>query len=64
MKITVIGTGYVGLVSGVCFAEFGFNVVCVDNNIAKVESLQRGELCRYVQNEDALKRNYGVLFLI
>lgn len=40
MKITVVGTGYVGLVSGVCFSEFGFNVTCVDNNKQKIESLQ------------------------
>lgn len=47
MKITVVGTGYVGLVSGVCFAEFGFNVVCVDNNVAKTEALKRGEIPIY-----------------
>ena len=56
MKITVIGTGYVGLVSGVCFAEFGFNVVCVDNNLAKVESLQRGEVPIYEPGLDKLMK--------
>ncbi|WP_426449073.1 UDP-glucose dehydrogenase family protein [Paenibacillus sp. S-38] len=47
MKITVIGTGYVGLVSGVCFAELGNEVVCVDKIKAKIESLNRGEVPIY-----------------
>ena len=44
MKIAMIGTGYVGLVSGACFAEFGPSVVCVDLDAAKVERLRRGEI--------------------
>jgi len=44
MKIAMIGTGYVGLVSGVCFSDFGHEVVCVDKNPAKVEMLERGEV--------------------
>ncbi|MCX6260627.1 MAG: hypothetical protein NTY95_07290, partial [Bacteroidia bacterium] len=36
MKITVIGTGYVGLVTGTCFAETGVNVVCIDNDLKKI----------------------------
>ncbi|MCU4653051.1 UDP-glucose/GDP-mannose dehydrogenase family protein [Roseibacterium sp. SDUM158016] len=44
MKITMIGTGYVGLVSGVCFSDFGHDVVCVDKNPAKIEMLERGEV--------------------
>jgi UDPglucose 6-dehydrogenase len=44
MKIAVIGTGYVGLVSGTCFAETGNDVICVDINAEKVNKLQRGEL--------------------
>lgn len=47
MKIAVIGTGYVGLVSGTCFAETGNHVICVDNNTEKVEKLLRGELPIY-----------------
>lgn len=47
MKVAVIGTGYVGLVSGVCFAETGNNVICVDNNEAKVTSLKEGKIPIY-----------------
>jgi UDPglucose 6-dehydrogenase len=42
MKITVVGSGYVGLVSGVCFADFGHSVTCVDKDEAKIAALQRG----------------------
>ncbi|MGQ0609808.1 MAG: UDP-glucose dehydrogenase family protein [Paracoccaceae bacterium] len=44
MKIAMIGTGYVGLVSGVCFSDFGHDVVCVDKNPDKIAALQRGEV--------------------
>lgn len=44
MKIAVIGTGYVGLVTGTCFAETGNHVICVDNNLSKVESLKQGKI--------------------
>ena len=37
MKITIIGSGYVGLVSGTCFAEFGVNVTCIDKDISKIK---------------------------
>lgn len=47
MKIAIIGTGYVGLPSGVGFAELGHSVVCVDNNKAKIEALNKGELTLY-----------------
>lgn len=47
MNIAVVGTGYVGLVSGTCFAETGNHVICVDNNLQKVEKLQNGELTIY-----------------
>ena len=54
MKIAVIGTGYVGLVSGVCFSDFGHDVVCVDKNIEKLEKLQRGEVPIYEPGLDLL----------
>src|SRR2546423_1764651 len=44
MQISVIGTGYVGLVSGACFADFGHTVTCVDMNRLRVEQLEQGEL--------------------
>ena len=42
MRIAMIGTGYVGLVSGACFADFGHQVTCVDKDDSKIASLQRG----------------------
>ena len=47
MKISVIGTGYVGLVSGTCFAETGINVVCVDVDKKKIEMLNNGQIPIY-----------------
>ncbi len=44
MKIAMIGTGYVGLVSGVCFSDFGHDVICVDKNPDKIDALRRGEI--------------------
>ncbi|MBQ2393672.1 MAG: NAD-binding protein, partial [Alistipes sp.] len=44
MKIAVVGTGYVGLVSGTCFSEMGIDVTCVDVNQAKIEALLQGEV--------------------
>ena len=42
MRIAMIGAGYVGLVSGVCFADFGHDVVCVDNDASKIDALNDG----------------------
>lgn len=44
MNIAIVGTGYVGLVSGTCFAEMGVNVTCVDVNAEKIKLLQSGQL--------------------
>ncbi|HET7596709.1 MAG TPA: UDP-glucose/GDP-mannose dehydrogenase family protein, partial [Burkholderiales bacterium] len=44
MKLSIIGTGYVGLVTGACFAEMGNSVICVDNDIAKVSALRSGRI--------------------
>ena len=58
MKITVVGTGYVGLVSGTCFAETGINVTCVDIDKKKVDMLLRGEVPIYEPGlETLLERN-------
>ena len=47
MNIAVVGTGYVGLVSGTCFAEMGVNVTCVDVNEEKIKSLLDGQIPIY-----------------
>jgi UDPglucose 6-dehydrogenase len=58
MNICVIGTGYVGLVTGACFAEFGLNVTCVDNDAEKIALLQRGTSPIFEPGlEEILKRN-------
>ena len=54
MRIAMIGTGYVGLVSGVCFSDFGHEVICVDKNPAKIDMLERGEVPIYEPGLDAL----------
>ncbi|SMX26491.1 UDP-glucose 6-dehydrogenase TuaD [Pelagimonas phthalicica] len=54
MKIAMIGTGYVGLVSGVCFSDFGHEVVCVDKDPKKIEMLERGEVPIYEPGLDTL----------
>ena len=53
-KIAIIGTGYVGLVTGTCFAETGNQVICVDNNAAKVEKMRNGEIPIYEPHLDVL----------
>ena len=58
MQLTMIGTGYVGLVSGVCFSDFGHDVVCVDKLPEKIDALERGEVPIYEPGlDDLMARN-------
>ncbi len=58
MRVAMIGTGYVGLVSGACFSEFGVNVVCVDKDADKIAGLKQGRMPIYEPGlEDLVERN-------
>ena len=57
MKIAVVGSGYVGLVSGACFSEFGFEVVCVDQDATKIAQLNDGKIPIYEPELDTLVKN-------
>ena len=58
MKIAMVGSGYVGLVSGACFADFGHEVVCIDKDPAKIERLKAGEMPIFEPGlDDLVRRN-------
>ena len=58
MKIAMIGSGYVGLVSGACFSEFGVEVVCVDKDSSKIQLLNKGEIPIYEPGlDDIVSKN-------
>ena len=54
MRIAIVGSGYVGLVSGTCFAEMGIKVTCIDTNPEKIERLQNGKVPIYEPELDTL----------
>ena len=54
MRIAMIGSGYVGLVSGACFAQFGHDVICVDKDAAKIARLGKGEMPIYEPGLDKM----------
>ena len=58
MNIAIVGSGYVGLVSGTCFSEMGIDVTCVDTDASKIGRLQRGEIPIYEPGlESMVRRN-------
>jgi len=58
MNVVMIGSGYVGLVSGACFAEFGANVICIDKDQGKIDQLKAGGIPIYEPGlDDLVARN-------
>ena len=58
MRVAMIGTGYVGLVSGACFADFGHDVVCIDKDAGKIDRLLKGEIPIFEPGlDDLVERN-------
>ena len=64
MKIAVIGAGYVGLVTATCFSEFGYEVICIDNNVSKIKKLKRNIIPIYEPGlTDLVKKNAKAKYL-
>ena len=64
MQICVVGTGYVGLVTGACLADFGMEVTCVDKIAAKIEMLERGDIERIMAGTQRFRRGAGGLRVV
>jgi len=58
VNISIIGSGYVGLVTGVCLAHLGHRVICVDNNPEKIKKLKQGKIPIYEPELDVLLKKY------
>ena len=60
MKLVIVGTGYVGLVSGLCFAEFGFETICVDKDKERIALLNKGKCPFYEPELENLLKNISI----